>query len=228
MRYSEWILGAPTLEAGIACSAMAQDEWGHSRILYAMLKDFGHDPNALEHEREANAYVTSELLDAPPDTWPELLVLNALLDTALSSAVPRHGRQPLRPAPLQDGQAHRRRALPPRARPGMGRAPGGDRRRQTRVGPQTSSRPSRAACAGSAARTPTCGTGSWRNPLSTEDPTSCAPGGSTGSATCWISRASIGRPTRPATVSTGADWDDERRRAGAGGPDAETLARVRG
>ena len=47
MRYGEWILGAPTLESGIACSAMAQDEWGHGRILYATLKDFGLDPGVL-------------------------------------------------------------------------------------------------------------------------------------------------------------------------------------
>ena len=87
MRYSEWLLGAPTLEAGIACSAMAQDEWGHSRILYAMLKDFGHDPGHLEHEREAAEYLNCELLDDPPQTWTGLVALNALLDTALSVQV---------------------------------------------------------------------------------------------------------------------------------------------
>ena len=54
MRYGEWILGAPTLEAGIACSAMAQDEWGHARILYATLKEFEFEPNVLEHERPAD------------------------------------------------------------------------------------------------------------------------------------------------------------------------------
>ena len=74
MRYSEWILGAPTLEAGIACSAMAQDEWGHGRILYAMLKDFGYEPGALEHERKSDEYLNSELLDTPPDDWPTMLV----------------------------------------------------------------------------------------------------------------------------------------------------------
>lgn len=84
MRYSEWILGAPTLEAGIACSAMAQDEWGHGRILYAMLKDFGYKPGSLEHERDSGEYLNSELLDTPPDDWPTLLALNALLDTALT------------------------------------------------------------------------------------------------------------------------------------------------
>lgn len=84
IRYSDWILGAPSVEAGIACSAMAQDEWGHGRIVYAMLKDFGLDPNELEHERESDGYHSSELLDAPVETWPELLALNLLLDTALS------------------------------------------------------------------------------------------------------------------------------------------------
>ncbi|MCL7971741.1 MAG: phenylacetate-CoA oxygenase subunit PaaI [marine benthic group bacterium] len=84
MRYAEWLLGAPTLEAGIACSAMAQDEWGHSRILYAMLKDFGKDPAHLEHEREADEYLNSELLDEPPAEWTGLVALNFLLDAALS------------------------------------------------------------------------------------------------------------------------------------------------
>jgi phenylacetate-CoA oxygenase PaaI subunit len=87
MRYAEWLLGAPTLEAGIACSAMAQDEWGHSRILYAMLKDFGRDPGHLEHEREAEDYLNSELLDDPPAEWVGLVGLNFLLDTALSVQV---------------------------------------------------------------------------------------------------------------------------------------------
>lgn len=84
IHYADWILGSPTLEAGIACSAMAQDEWGHGRILYAMLDDFGMDPDRLEHERGPSEYRSSELLDEPTGGWPELLALNLLLDTALS------------------------------------------------------------------------------------------------------------------------------------------------
>ncbi|WP_419164043.1 Phenylacetic acid catabolic protein [Candidatus Palauibacter sp.] len=84
IRYSDWILGAPSVEAGIACSAMAQDEWGHARILYAMLRDFGHDPSALEHERPSGAYRSSELLDRDVSSWTEFLALNFLWDTALS------------------------------------------------------------------------------------------------------------------------------------------------
>ena len=84
IRYSDWILGAPSVEAGIACSAMAQDEWGHGRIIYSMLKDFGHDPVALEHERTSEEYRNSELLDCDVSSWPELLALNFLWDTAVS------------------------------------------------------------------------------------------------------------------------------------------------
>ncbi len=84
LRYANWILGAPALEAGISCSAMAQDEWGHGRILYAMLRDFGRDPDALEHDREPSEYRCCVLLDEEPDGWPALLALNLLLDTALS------------------------------------------------------------------------------------------------------------------------------------------------
>jgi ring-1,2-phenylacetyl-CoA epoxidase subunit PaaC len=84
MRYAEWILGAPALEAGIACASMAQDEWGHGRLLYALLKEFGADVEGLEHGREANQYRNLELLDEAPATWPDLVVINALADTALT------------------------------------------------------------------------------------------------------------------------------------------------
>lgn len=85
MRYAEWMLGAADLEAGIACAAMTQDEWGHARLFYAMLKDFGEDTDALEHDREPGEYYSMEALDRSPDGWPRLVVLNALVDTALSA-----------------------------------------------------------------------------------------------------------------------------------------------
>jgi ring-1,2-phenylacetyl-CoA epoxidase subunit PaaC len=83
-RYGSWILGAPTLEAGIACASMAQDEWGHARLLYALLKDFGEDVDALEHERDPDDYVAMEPLDREPATWAGVVALNALADTALA------------------------------------------------------------------------------------------------------------------------------------------------
>ena len=84
MRYADWTLGAPELEAGIACASMAQDEWGHARQLYALLRDFGDDTEQLEHGREPEAYRSMVLLDQAPSSWPELVVLNALVDTALT------------------------------------------------------------------------------------------------------------------------------------------------
>jgi ring-1,2-phenylacetyl-CoA epoxidase subunit PaaC len=84
MRYAEWILGAPELEAGIAAASMAQDEWGHARLLYALLKDFGDDLEHVEHQRAAHEYLNIEALDRAPADWPGLVVLNAFVDSALS------------------------------------------------------------------------------------------------------------------------------------------------
>ena len=83
-RYAEWILGAPELEAGIACASMAQDEWGHGRLLYALLKDFGEDTDRIEHMRDPAEYRNIEVLDRSPASWPELIVLNAFVDAALT------------------------------------------------------------------------------------------------------------------------------------------------
>jgi ring-1,2-phenylacetyl-CoA epoxidase subunit PaaC len=83
-RYAEWMLGAPELETGIACSSMAQDEWGHARLLYALLKEFGHDVDTLEHGREPGEYRNMDVLDRPARSWPEVVVLMALVDPAVS------------------------------------------------------------------------------------------------------------------------------------------------
>ncbi len=84
IRYSDWMLGAPTLETGIAASSMAQDEWGHSRLTYSLLSDFGEDPKKLEHDREAAEYHSSELLDAPFSSWSEMIAASLLFDSAVT------------------------------------------------------------------------------------------------------------------------------------------------
>src|SRR5437763_3324679 len=40
-RYGEWAVSAPTLESAVAAAAMAQDELGHSRATYPLLKQLG-------------------------------------------------------------------------------------------------------------------------------------------------------------------------------------------
>ena len=84
LRYSDRMLGSPTLEAGIAASSMAQDEWGHARLTYALLGDFGDDPKALEHERPAARYRSHPALDAPLASWADFIAAILLVDTALS------------------------------------------------------------------------------------------------------------------------------------------------
>ena len=84
IRYSDWLLGAPSIEAGIAASSMAQDEWGHARLLYAMLKNLGIDPVAVEHERPGAEYASIGSLDEPMPDWAALVVAMVLVDGALT------------------------------------------------------------------------------------------------------------------------------------------------
>ncbi|HEU4561550.1 MAG TPA: Phenylacetic acid catabolic protein [Longimicrobium sp.] len=84
LRYSDRMLGSPTLEAGIAASSMAQDEWGHARLTYALLGDLGDEPKALEHERAAQEYRSIAALDADINGWAGMTAAALLVDTALS------------------------------------------------------------------------------------------------------------------------------------------------
>ncbi len=49
-RLSEWVNGAPALEAAVGACAMTQDELGHARSLFAMLRDFPGAPPELERQ----------------------------------------------------------------------------------------------------------------------------------------------------------------------------------
>ena len=87
IRYSDWILGAPSLETGIATSSMTQDEWGHARLFYAMLKQLGDDPVVAEHDRAAEEYGNLGILDAPAEDWATLVSAMVIADGALSAAL---------------------------------------------------------------------------------------------------------------------------------------------
>jgi phenylacetate-CoA oxygenase PaaI subunit len=87
IRYSDWLLGAPSIEAGIAASGMAQDEWGHARLLYAMLKDLDEDPTAAEHDRPASAYASVDDLDRPFGDWAAVVAAMVVLDGAATLAL---------------------------------------------------------------------------------------------------------------------------------------------
>ena len=87
IRYSDWLLGAPSIESGIATASMSQDEWGHARLLYAMLKDFGVDPVEVEHSRPPGAYCSASCLDEPFADWAGVVAGIVVVDGTLSLAL---------------------------------------------------------------------------------------------------------------------------------------------
>ena len=226
MRYSEWILGAPTLEAGIACSAMAQDEWGHGRILYAMLKDFGHDPGALEHERGSGEYLASELLDEPAEEWTELIALNALLDTAIS--VQCAALTDSRYTPLQFKMGK----LLDEERFHFEHARGWTKRLAGTEAGRDALEDEFEAALDPCLRWFGRGDGPlWAALVEAE----VIDGSPDTQRTRWLARVGslldeVGLEIPPAADADldWDGWDDTRRRSGSGGPDDDTLARVRG
>lgn len=117
IRYSDWLLGAPSIETGIATSSMCQDEWGHARLLYAMLRELGEDPEAVEHGRPDGAYASVDPLDAPLPDWAAVVAAMLLVDGALSVALGSFSRGGFEPAStrvpkmLAEEEFHRSLAL---------------------------------------------------------------------------------------------------------------------
>ncbi|MDZ7781044.1 MAG: Phenylacetic acid catabolic protein [Gemmatimonadota bacterium] len=92
IRYSDWNLGAPTVETGIAMSSMTQDEWGHARLLYAMLKELDIDPVEVEHERPAEEYANIGSVDEPFPDWAATVAGIVVVDGALYTAIAAFAR----------------------------------------------------------------------------------------------------------------------------------------
>ena len=85
IRYSDWTLGAPSIETGVSTASMTQDEWGHARLLYAMLKQLGIDPSPVEHDRPGEEFASLSALDHECGDWVGTVALIALADEALST-----------------------------------------------------------------------------------------------------------------------------------------------
>jgi ring-1,2-phenylacetyl-CoA epoxidase subunit PaaC len=221
-RYAEWMLGAPELETGIACASMAQDEWGHARLLYALLKEFGEDVDGLEHGREPGAYHSMEVLDEPVRSWPDLVALMALVDPAISTqieALRSSSYKPLRQRVekvLDEEKFHA--------------AHGAAWLRRLAGGPEAS----RAALAEAAIRVLPHAT-AWFGPDSDrasdlrESAVVTAAGGELRSS--YLER--VGPLLEEAGVDAGPDhdfqgFDEARRRTGGGGPDEATIRKIRG
>ena len=81
MRYAEWCIDAPTLEADIAAAAMGLDDIGHSRVLYGSLRELGTPDGAVD---DAANYANVPYLDRPWTEWSEFVAANAVLDSTFT------------------------------------------------------------------------------------------------------------------------------------------------
>jgi ring-1,2-phenylacetyl-CoA epoxidase subunit PaaC len=83
-RYAEWAVSAPTLESAVAVAAMAQDELGHSRSTYPVLKALGSD---VAQEAPFGGDRRLELLDSELRDWTAVVAANLLVDGVLTTFV---------------------------------------------------------------------------------------------------------------------------------------------
>jgi 1,2-phenylacetyl-CoA epoxidase catalytic subunit len=80
-RYGEWAVSAPTLESAVAAAAMAQDELGHARSTYPVLKQLG----AADPEIDAGRRL--EILDEELPDWTTFIAVNLVVDGVLTAFV---------------------------------------------------------------------------------------------------------------------------------------------
>ncbi len=83
-RYAEWCTGAPKLESAVAAAAMAQDELGHARSFYPLLRSF--DAADTMEDKGWQDYPTSAVayLDQRFNRWADYIAANVVLDTAFT------------------------------------------------------------------------------------------------------------------------------------------------
>jgi 1,2-phenylacetyl-CoA epoxidase catalytic subunit len=81
-RYGEWAVSAPSLESAVAAAAMAQDELGHARSTYPVLKALGMQ---VDEDFEGDRRLA--LLDAELPDWSSFIAANLLVDGVLVTFV---------------------------------------------------------------------------------------------------------------------------------------------
>jgi ring-1,2-phenylacetyl-CoA epoxidase subunit PaaC len=84
-RYAEWAVSAPTLESAVAAAAMAQDELGHARSTYPVLKALGAE--ASEETGVEGGPRRLALLDDPLPDWTAFIAANLLVDGVMTTFV---------------------------------------------------------------------------------------------------------------------------------------------
>ena len=83
-RYAEWCSSAPTLESSVAAAAMAQDELGHARAIYPVLKTLNPSAGAETEPETRTAFTALACLSEPFGGWEDFVAANVLIDNALT------------------------------------------------------------------------------------------------------------------------------------------------
>jgi phenylacetate-CoA oxygenase PaaI subunit len=98
-RYAEWCTGAPMLESAVAAAAMAQDELGHARSFYPLLRGFGADSAALMEDKGWQRAATNAVacLDRSFSHWTDFVAANVVLDTAFTVVFESAAESPYEP-----------------------------------------------------------------------------------------------------------------------------------
>lgn len=99
-RYTDWQVRAPTLESDLSISNIAQDEYGHARLWYDLLQDFGADEPDLIWERNPTDFKHASFVERPFDEgdWADAILRNYLYDVAEQlrlEAIEQSAYQPL-------------------------------------------------------------------------------------------------------------------------------------
>lgn len=90
IQFSHWVTGTPALEAAVGSAAITQDELGHARSLYGLLRHFPDAPEHLGAENDLEArtiFYNPAVLMPKWDSWLKVVAVNVLLDRALQVSI---------------------------------------------------------------------------------------------------------------------------------------------
>ncbi len=90
MQNSHWVTGTPALEAAVGSAAITQDELGHARSLYGLLRNYPDVPEGVGAENDLEAreiYYAPVALTSRWQSWLQVIAINVMLDSALQVAI---------------------------------------------------------------------------------------------------------------------------------------------
>jgi phenylacetate-CoA oxygenase PaaI subunit len=90
LQFSHWVTGTPALEAAVGAAAITQDELGHARSLYGLLRHYAAAPESLGAENDLEArdvYYAPAALEPRWESWLQLIAANVVLDSGLQCAI---------------------------------------------------------------------------------------------------------------------------------------------